>query len=581
MMPHTVAALRMAIALLQGVVLYWLYEALDTKTWPATDGFVFAPILAMAIFVPILAVSGLGVLRPLTLGVWLLVATLMCAGLAYYDIYREPLWNMGSDKNIVPSPLVWTALVYLLFINHSLITAGDADRRVIATYPRLFETAWKHGLQVFLASLFTGIFWLLLLLGDQLFLLINIKTLHDIIRESWFAIPATTLAFAAALHFTDVQANLVQGARTLVLTLFAWLLPMMILLAGAFLLTLPFTGLTPLWNTGSATGLLFGAAAVLILLINTAYQDGQPEHRPHAILRIANVIAAGVLVPITALAVYALYLRVSQYGWTPERIFATAGLILAGCHTVGYAVAALFSGPALRGLGFTNVVTAGIAVVIGLALFTPVADPARISVDDQIRRLDAGLVTPDTFDFKFLKFEAGRYGREALADLAKRTEGPEAAKIAEKATLTLALKNRWDSAPQVEATPENRAKNITVVHPVGQTLPESFLRQDWKRIEGGPWFSCLVESKTCDAALLDVTGDGTTEIVLVSTPYGRRAVFQVGADGLWREVGELVALCRKKSPDETGAQDYAIAPSKFAHILLKGERFGISEPSCQ
>jgi hypothetical protein len=59
-----IAWMRTAIALLQGLVLSELYQAIDNRVWPATDGLVFAPLLAVAIFVPVIFLSGLSNLIP-------------------------------------------------------------------------------------------------------------------------------------------------------------------------------------------------------------------------------------------------------------------------------------------------------------------------------------------------------------------------------------------------------------------------------------------------------------------------------------------------------------------------------------
>ena len=69
------------------------------------------------------------------------------------------------------------------------------------------------------------------------------------------------------MHLTDVRTGLVRGVRLVVLTL----------LAGAFLLTLPFVGLGGLWRTHAAASILLSSASALVLLINAAYQDGEAE----------------------------------------------------------------------------------------------------------------------------------------------------------------------------------------------------------------------------------------------------------------------------------------------------------------
>ena len=65
------------------------------------------------------------------------------------------------------------------------------------------------------------------------------------------------------------------------------------------------------------------------------------------------------LLPLVALAAYGLWLRVDQHGWTPERIFAAACVLVAACYALGYLVSAALSGLRLRGLEATNVATFG------------------------------------------------------------------------------------------------------------------------------------------------------------------------------------------------------------------------------
>ena len=44
---------RAAIGLAQGLALYLLYSAADDRVWPATQGLIFAPLLLVALAVPL------------------------------------------------------------------------------------------------------------------------------------------------------------------------------------------------------------------------------------------------------------------------------------------------------------------------------------------------------------------------------------------------------------------------------------------------------------------------------------------------------------------------------------------------
>jgi hypothetical protein len=154
------------------------------------------------------------------------------------------------------------------------------ERRFAPSYARHFDTAWKQGVQIALAIVFVGLFWGVLYLGASLFKLIEIDFFERLLQRRWFWCPAITLAFAVAIHVTDVQPSLIRGARSLVLTLFSWLLPLLVLILVGFLGSLPFISLAPLWKTGFATSLLLTAAGLLVLLINACYPARRNKRTP-------------------------------------------------------------------------------------------------------------------------------------------------------------------------------------------------------------------------------------------------------------------------------------------------------------
>jgi hypothetical protein len=187
----------------------------------------YAAAFAVAVFIPLIIAVGLRNMRPRMLAVWAFLAAVCSAGLALYDIFREPLLATGRGSRLGPSSLFWMCLGAALFITHSLIAAADADRRLVARYARYFDVAWKLGVQVAMAAAFVGAFWALLFLSSELFQMIGIGGLRELIQRRWFYVPATTVALACAIHVTDARADLVRGVRMLALTLLAWLLPLM------------------------------------------------------------------------------------------------------------------------------------------------------------------------------------------------------------------------------------------------------------------------------------------------------------------------------------------------------------------
>jgi hypothetical protein len=583
------AVARLAIGLVQGIALHLLYLAAEEGVWPATHGMMFAPLLIVAWFVPVILLLGLGNMRLRTLIVWGIAAALLLAGLAVHDIARggasESYWFWSArapgSPRLFPSPILVPFVMIGLFIAQALIVAGDTDRKLIAVYPRHFDAAWKHGVQLALAAVFVGVFWLLLWLGAGLFKLINIEFFTRLIEHRWFALPVTTLALACAIHVTDVRAGIVRGMRTLILILASWLLPLLALIVAGFLASLPFTGLAPLWNTRFASTLLLTAAAALVVLVNAAYQDGDAEHAPPRLIRHAGSLAALTLTPLVAIAGYALALRVEQHGWTTDRIIAAACVLVGTCYALGYGWAVLRRGAWLKPIEACNVASAFLVLGVLLALFTPLADPARISVASQLARLQSGKVAADKFDFAYLRFQGARYGAAALDRLKDTAEGPNSEVIRRRAAQALAQKYPWDRSV-VEATPERRSANIAV-YPVTRTLPEAFLKQNWAANQSSDWFlpQCLVEDNTkCEAHLLDLDGDGTDEIVLIdlSRPWVAR-VFKQAADGAWHDIGGLSNLVRcDKVRAALRSGELKLVPSEWRDIEAGGIRLRLEPP---
>jgi Domain of unknown function (DUF4153) len=541
---QSVAARRLLIGLLQGFALYLIYQAADSKLWTAGNSGLFASLLLVLTLVPVLLISALGHIPARTLWRWLLPAAAVLALLGAYDIWRgigAPYWDTQkfADDARFPSPQLWLHAVAGFFIAHAMVGAAVLDGRRIAGYRSYFESATKLLIQFAFAAVFTGIIWLVMLLGAALFDMIKLAFLKDVLDEPWFAIPLTTFAFAYALHITDVRPAIVHGVRGLVLVLLSWILPVAVLLIGGFLLALPFTGLEPLWATKAATALLLAASAVLAVLINAAFQDGSVSKEVALPIRIGSRIAALLILPLALIAAYALSLRVGQYGWTVDRLVAAFCLVVALCCGAGYFWAALRSPHWLSRIAPVNIFTAFILLILLLAIFSPVLDPARISVNSQMAQLKAGKVSADKFDYEYLRFEGQRFGNAALKSMAAGLSGKDADVIALKAKAALQRDALWNMEPQ-KLDAKLLAVNIAVRTP-NAGLPASFLAQNWKdTVKTNAWQypECLHNSsRNCDALILDMDADGAAE-VLLREQTGPLHVFLL-ENGAWRLAGTV------------------------------------------
>ena len=575
---------RILLGLLQGLVLYLLYNATNNATWPGTQPLAFGPLVLAAFFVPPLLISSLGHLDRRRLVLWGAGAALLLAALGGYDAWRGadlplPLPSEGADlhRALFPSTRLWLFAAAGFFIAHTLVLAAARDGRRIAAYATYFDTAWQLGVQLAFSGLFTSIAWLMLALGAQLFGLVNLDFLGKLLDESWFAIPVTTFAFACALHLTDMRPAIVRGIRGLLLVLLSWLLPVTVLLIGGFLATLPFTGLAPLWGTKHAASVLLSAAATFVVLINAAWQEGADERAVARVVRMAARGAALLVTPLVLIAIHALFLRVRDYGWSPDRIDAAACMLVAACYAAGYFRAGLQPGW-LPLLARVNIGTTFVTLGVLLALFSPLLDPARVSVASQVARLAAGRVKADAFDFDFLRFGSQRFGRTAL-DRLERMPLPDADNVRRRIAAVRKKANRWDDGT-VAPQPFELADNLHV-HPAGARLPDTFLRNDWARNKQqvNLYPGCMyVAGEECDAVLLDVTNDGKPE-VLVFERSGRSLLYpgvalEEDAQGHWSVLARVALrdpVCPGVGEALAAGKVSATAPA-LADVLIGGVR---------
>ena len=567
-----VGLIRATIGLIQGTALVLLFDPKIGGQWASTKGPVFSTLVPALLFAPLIAVLGLSYLRPRRLIGWTLTVAVIGAALGWYSFTRDPSWEGSKHSEQFFLCLVAFGLSALMV--HCLVVAGSIDRRFVAGYPTYFDVSWKYGVQLAFAGAFIIALWLLLALAAGLFDLIGLR----IIEQIWFLIPAATLAGICALHITDMRAGLVRSVQTLGCNLLSWLLPPMALICAIFLLSLAFTGLEPLWNTRKASSVLLAAAAALIVLINAAYQDGariegDGKTRQIALpLRVAILVASVSLVLLAALAAYGITLRVNQYGWSPDRVIATACTIIVACHALGYAFAATRWKAQFRPIETTNVATALVAIVVLISLLTPIADPARISVASQIARLNSGKISPDSFDYAFLRFDAGRYGEEALQRLA---EGDPTSVVAARAVNMLTANTRNEAR---DATATDRKAQIKVLSPLGAGLPQSFLDEDWhkydRRVSHDGIPDCLLNAGAapCEAFIVDLNNDAVPEIMLLWRATTQWAVFEeIGGRWVFRGDYRFNLRC-PGTPEAFATRRFEIVAPIYGDIKIGDQR---------
>ncbi len=541
--------IRLAIGFAQGIAAWLLLElvwsdavregvgALNPEMfWSTRHPIAFASLALITAFVPVIALAELGRMRAKRLALYLVAASAVLVLLTWYDITRDPT----GDGSLVPRIWPSGSLIFLagigLFITNQLLEFRETGQRFYTHYSLHFEESWMRAFQFVLSLGFTLLVWGVLQLGAALFDLINIDAFRRLLENNWFRCPVTATAFAASVHITDIRPALLRGMRNLGLTLLAWLLPLVTVLAAAFLLAILAGGVGPLWETRRAAAILLSAVAVMLVLLNAAYKDGDPAHAPPAILRWAGRLAGPVMLVLALLAAWAIALRVGQYGWTPQRVRSGLTAAMAVFYSAGYTWAAIDRTTWLKRLERVNVTASFVVLAILLGLLTPLADPVRIAVSSQIARLRAGQTAPEKFDYQFLRFETGTAGTAALAALT-RDPNPDIAARAKRAQASKMriFGNEDTPDPAITEAPFTHA----AVYPKGAILPPDFRAADWQ--ENGSYDAlCLRGGTACDIYVLPgATSTAPTVIVhsTVPTPDASAPTFARDTAGVWQRIG--------------------------------------------
>ncbi|MGH7628092.1 MAG: DUF4153 domain-containing protein, partial [Gemmatimonadales bacterium] len=443
-------------------------------------------------------------------------------------------------------------------------------------YAELFEAGWQNTLVVVQAALFTGLFWALLWLWAELFVIVGVQVFEELFQEPAFVYPVTSVTFGYAVALAQSRESFVLLLRRHLFGVLAWLLPLVALIASAFLLTLPATGLAPLWKTGHATFLMLWLQVFLLFFFNAAYQDGgQPPFYPRWLQ--AALRAAVLAVPVYAsLSAYSLWLRIAQHGLSVDRIWAALFIAVVALYGIGYLFAAFRDGPWMGAIGRVNTGMAWVLVGLIVAVNSPLLEPKRLAAADQLSRLLAGRVPAAKFDYDYLRFNLGVFGDRALRRLAAGPTGhAEAAEIKRLASATLAKAQRWDQP----GPPADVAAHIEVL-PRGTSLDSdlvAYFRQQADSAAGAGPVCLRVAGVACVMLVVDLDGDGGSEVASVSG-YPMNVYARTAAG--WRRVGELRGDVYGSDPrwvDSVRASAPRVFPSRWHTLEIGGRRLYLAE----
>lgn len=571
------------IGLLQSLLLYAAWRGAQDGIWPFTTA--EGPVYWYTLVLALPLVMMLSLVRLDDARFWQHVGGLLLvlAGLAGWAA-----WHVSAPPVVQEISILLPFAVSLslgLYVVTPFLQARLAAGRWRVPYPELVRNAWQNGLTLLLALVFVGLSWGVLILSARLFRLIGIDVLDELLTYELFIIPATGTLFGTGIVIARTQQRTVQTLLHILVGLFTGLLPVLSVVILVFLGSLALTGIEQLWDgsgsiwqTASVTLVLSTLLASQILFLNAVFQDGTRPAPYPLVFRWIIRLALLALPVVAALALYALWLRIEAYGWTVERFWALAAVAVLALYSAGYALAQLV--PHRNWLGHlprVNVAMALVVLALVIAGNSPLLDPHRLAADSQVERLRAlpGSEVEER-DLAWLRFQTGRYGRDALRALLEDARRTGEAALADRIAIQLTSESPRQSARPAATTqrPEPRPNPLRDPSQLQPDVPEGDppLEEDYLsflRREPGAVVNCAGDEADCVVVRVDANGDGAAERLLCNLALpgsiSCRLALQQG-DGGWRWLS-VVAWPRNEATLQairTGA--VLVAPSRWQSL---------------
>jgi len=401
------------LALLQGLGLMVLHQSLKFEFWPDQSPQWLLPFYTFALIWPTTVLLSITHDNYKQVLKYSLSFALITSIVGYYIGYQAlPRDFVNIESILFPYVLTLGIAAFKALMYLQQFTSGERF-----TYSALFKWSWRNFLTLGLAIVFAGGFWLILTLWAALFKAIGVSFFETLFERHWFFYPAIAIAHGFGIIIFRNLSHVIDTITRLQQALMKYLLIVLVLVSILFLSALPMTGLTPLWENGGST-LILWMQALMLFFINSVYQDDS-HVRPYPIWVHRFIYIGVAILPIySAISFYGLSLRIEQYGWSLSRCWAFLIWFLLMLFSLGYCWGIVkLKDNWVAQLSRVNVVNGLIVLAAMLLINTPLIDFRKISLDSQLNRLEAEKTSLENFDLRYLKRSLARPGYLALIDL--------------------------------------------------------------------------------------------------------------------------------------------------------------------
>lgn len=466
MTPNINRGIMMVIGALAGAA-FWFFAEIYGHYFDSQRLFLFSSAAVMGWFAIMMALSG--PLRPIKAAVAALVLALPGAILFLWASYQ-----FDGVRDFMRSGHALAALMILMIVSTPFMAAGLQRPGGWKRYDMLFDISWTIVVRYVASMLFLGLFWLVTLLSNELLELVGVGIIDDLLDIE--PVPYVFSGMILGLALSVVHELRAYVSPFLIHRLLRLIMPVMLVVVAVFIVMLPVRGLNDLFGTFSAAATLMAVCLVAITLVTTAVDRTDEDGVETRIMRWSAKGLAVFLPILAGLAVYAVWIRVAQYGWTPERGLAVLAALFLAAYAVFYALSILARDAWMARVRTANRIMALALIAVAVLWQTPIINMEKIATQNQVARFEAGKTTVGQLPLRQMWRKWGHPGKAGIVALeAMKTHDKYAELMVEIDTARNNKARRDMNAKQrEEQAKKNREelRDLMEVRPKNVTLPE-------------------------------------------------------------------------------------------------------------
>ncbi|NRB77967.1 MAG: DUF4153 domain-containing protein [Saccharospirillaceae bacterium] len=559
----------MAVSFVQGVLLYFVYKSATGNVWPYIQPQAFLPILSVLLVIPtatILLYQAKNIKKVL-LGLLGFAVVVMLIG--FYSGYQLLPFNELESN----SGKVYLPFFLLLFVSTFLfcvyLNVWVSDKKI--EFSQLSIVSWRYCVIIILAVVFTGIAYGLLVLCASLFDMVGLSIFKDIFYESWFIFPFLFSALGFFIVLLKDQNKITDSIAYILVLLSTYLLVLVSVISIMFLVVLPFTGFDKLWESNFGASLMITLQCFVLLLFNMVYSA--KEQKLNRVFEWIIKIALSVLVFYSLLSIYAVVIRIDQYGLTVSRLYAITLCLLLLALNLAYMVSMIVKYKTwLVNLHKVNVGFAMVLFVLSILISSPFLDFRKISVNSQLARLDQSTIDVLDIDGSYFKRHFARPGYLALQTLEQnyKDKHPD--------LISIITKRKWKSNRENERKAEVKMikQNMLVYSDFEIAVNEYEALID--KIQGQFYFNNNT-SKKYHLLIKDLNNDAVVEYIMLILSQDNKEVEKYSLKiEVFEKTGSLFKSIKTHWVTESAQalmiieslakKEYELVPSKWSDLKI-------------